>query len=230
MAKIKKGTISTTADGQKYRWLGAQWGKVTKSGKTGQMAKRAVAAELTKKSSGLSRVRSSAKTRKSASKKGKAKGSIQWFKDTIEKSLDKYRVVSKPKVGGMYTFVYDAKHKQTLPYWDKHPLIILLGPAKQGFLGLNVHYLSPADRDRFFTAMLKYTGKKDPDLLTEKDLFDIDWGKVKKIPMIEKTVHHYLYSHVKTKILEISPTEWEITIYLPTASFQGASQKQVWSA
>jgi len=224
---IKKGTISTGTDGNKYRWLGAQWGRVTKSGKTGKMAKKSIASGLTRKANKLSNL----KTKKIARKtnKGKAKSSVQWFKDTIEKSLDKYRSVSKPKVGGMYTFVYDAKFKKTLPWWDKHPLVILLGPAKGGFLGLNLHYLSPAERDKFFTAMLKFTGKKDPDLLTEKDLFDIDWGKVKKIPMIEKTVHHYLYPHVKTKILEVSPTEWENSIYLPTASFQGASQKQVWS-
>ena len=48
--------------------------------------------------------------------------------------------------GGMYFFQYDAKHKETLPYWDKYPLIFPFEMKPDGFLGLNLHYLPPTMR------------------------------------------------------------------------------------
>jgi len=227
MVKIKKGTELKASDGNNYRWLGAQWGKIGKSGKTGISAKKRISVELSKKyekkNPGLKQIKSKKDT------KSKDK-SINWFTKQVEKSTEHFTEVAKPKIGGMYTYIYDAKHKATLPYWDKYPLIIMVKPYKDGFLGLNFHYLSPANRDRFFTAMLKFTGKKDPADLTEKDIFNINWNKVSSVPFVEKTVHRYLFSHIKTKLVEIGPHEWEDSIYLPTAQFKGASQKQVWSS
>ena len=43
--------------------------------------------------------------------------------------------------GEMYMFYYDAKHKDTLPYWDRFPLVFPFSKVKDGFLGLNLHYL-----------------------------------------------------------------------------------------
>ena len=39
---------------------------------------------------------------------------------------------SKQIIGGMYMFTYDPKHKDTLPYYDIFPLVIVIGPAKGG--------------------------------------------------------------------------------------------------
>lgn len=36
--------------------------------------------------------------------------------------------------GQMYMFYYDPKHKKTLPYYDRFPLIIMVGPAEGGFM------------------------------------------------------------------------------------------------
>ena len=43
--------------------------------------------------------------------------------------------------GGLYLFQYDAKHKDTLPYWDKLPLVFPFRKVPDGFYGLNLHYL-----------------------------------------------------------------------------------------
>ena len=53
---------------------------------------------------------------------------------------------------------YDAKHKATLPYYDGFPLILMLGPAKGGFMGLNLHYLPPVVRARLLDAVLAEKG------------------------------------------------------------------------
>ena len=56
--------------------------------------------------------------------------------------------------GNMYMFFYDPKYKETLPYYDGFPLIIMLGPAKGGFMGLNLHYLPPAVRARLLDIII----------------------------------------------------------------------------
>ena len=36
------------------------------------------------------------------------------------------RLESMPKIGSMYCYAYDPKHKKTLPYYDEFPLILSL--------------------------------------------------------------------------------------------------------
>ena len=37
-------------------------------------------------------------------------------------------------VGSMQMFFYDPKTKDTLPYYDRFPLVVVVGPAEKGFL------------------------------------------------------------------------------------------------
>jgi hypothetical protein len=41
-------------------------------------------------------------------------------------------------VGSMQMFFYDPKTKETLPYYDTFPLVVVVGPAEGGFYGLNL--------------------------------------------------------------------------------------------
>ena len=45
--------------------------------------------------------------------------------------------------GRMYMFFYDPKLKKELPYYDRFPLAIMVGPAPGGYFGINLHYLAP---------------------------------------------------------------------------------------
>src|SRR5210317_1545107 len=58
---------------------------------------------------------------------------------------DKDRLTTKPIPGSMYMYFYDAKHKATLPYFDRFPLVFPYASAPGGFMGLNLHYL-PLDQ------------------------------------------------------------------------------------
>ena len=57
---------------------------------------------------------------------------------------------SKGIAGRMYMYFYDPKYKETLPYYDRFPLIILVDKVEGGFTGLNLHYLPPNLRAKFF--------------------------------------------------------------------------------
>ena len=49
----------------------------------------------------------------------------------------------------MVMYTYNPKLKETLPYYDTFPLTIVVGPAKDGFYGINLHYLPPKVRAIF---------------------------------------------------------------------------------
>ena len=221
LIQIAKGTEKVASDGIKYRYLGKQWGKVTKSGKTGQMARKAIGAELNASAQGAT-----------MSKAKQAKKSAAWFKTKVGESAKGFKKKAVLKPGKMYTFGYDAKLKAILPYWDKFPLIVVLDTYKDGFLGLNFHYLSPIDRQKFFTKILKFSNQKgDPMDFTDKARFNISWDAVQNIKHADKMIHKYLYGHVKTSLLEAPPNEWENVIFLPYQKFvltKPHSLRSVW--
>lgn len=219
IVSIAKGTTRTASDGNQYRWLGAQWGKVSRTGKASQMARRAIGAELT-----------SAELRpKRQSKAKQAKKSVAWFKKKVGDSAKGFRKKTTLAPGKMYTFGYDAKLKAILPYWDKFPLIVVLDVYKDGFLGLNFHYISPIERQKFFSKIMKFaTQKGEPEDMTDKARFNVTWDAVKNIKGADKMIHKYLYGHVRTSLLEAPPNEWENVIFLPYQRFVGASAKAVW--
>ena len=64
---------------------------------------------------------------------------------------------SQPLIGSMNMFFYDPKHKKTLPYYDRFPLSVIVGPAEGGFYGLNLDYLPPVLRARMLDAVMDIT-------------------------------------------------------------------------
>jgi hypothetical protein len=135
--------------------------------------------------------------------------------------------------GFMYTYRYDAKHKDTLKYWDKFPLIIMIGPAKGGWYGINLHYLPPRTRAAFFDKLLAISSDVRFDNNTK---IKVTYGFLKSTSQYKEfkpCFKHYLKSHVKSKFIKIQPDEWEAVLYFPTTSFESKGSKyassRVWS-
>jgi len=63
--------------------------------------------------------------------------------------------------GNMYMFLYDAKLKDKLPYWDMFPLVLPFRKVPGGFFGLNLHYIPYQVRFKLLAAMhdLAYDAK-----------------------------------------------------------------------
>jgi hypothetical protein len=160
---------------------------------------------------------------KKLSKAMLAKSSAAWFKGKVGKASRGFKK-GKLEPGKMFTFGYDAKHKKTLPYWDRFPLIIVLDVVPQGFLGLNFHYLHPKERELFLKKLSKFeTGAG------KSKTFNVTWNAVKRIKGADKMIHKYLYTQVRTTLLESPPNEWENVIHLPYQKFVGESASTVWS-
>ena len=184
------------------------------------MGRRAIQAELT----------SSVLSSKKVSKAKQEKKSVAWFKRKVGESAKGFKKKGKLTPGKIYTFGYDAKYKEVLPYWDKFPLIVVLDAYRDGFLGLNFHYVSPIDRMVFFKKLLKFaTQHGEVETMTASAKFNVSWDAVRNVRHADKMIHKYLYGHVRTSLLEAPPNEWENVIFLPYQKFVGASHKSVWS-
>ena len=149
--------------------------------------------------------------------------SFDWYRKQVNamttpgaKSLiNKGKATLSPKYGMMNLFGYDAKHKATLPYYDKFPLIFPIEPAKGGFIGINFHYLPFGARVAFLKQLSKYASDNNFD---RKTRYMIDWVNN---PYFRKTTKRYLNSQVRTSFLNVPADEMAIAIFLPVARFVG---------
>jgi hypothetical protein len=140
---------------------------------------------------------------------------------------DPIKQQSDSVVGNMYMFFYDPKHKDTLPYYDRFPLVIVVGPAKGGFLGLNLHYLPPILRAKFLDALMDIAGKNITPTSKFKLTYDF-MKKASKLRYYKPCLKHYLDEHVQSKFALVPATEWEIATFLPTADFRKRNSKKVY--
>lgn len=132
-------------------------------------------------------------------------------------------------IGRLYMFYYDAKHKETLPYYDRVPLIFPIGPAKGGFLGINMHYLPLRQRAKLMDALYSTINN---DKLNETTKIRASYeilASASKFAEFKPTIKHYLKSQVRSRYMYIDPKEWDIAIFLNVAKFVGATQRDVWS-
>lgn len=143
---------------------------------------------------------------------------------------DALKVVSQPKIGEMYFYFYDPKTKETLPYYDRFPLTVMVGPAEGGFYGLNLHYLHPVARARLLYELLKLAPKSgidDTSRLT-KLRYDLLKG-VQKYKEFKPCFKHYLVSNVQSNFAKVPMTDWETAVFLPVQQFKKKNAQTVWA-
>lgn len=149
--------------------------------------------------------------------------------ENILKTSGNKSKVANQVIGNMYLFRYDPKHKDTLPYYDRYPLVFPINKAKGGFLGINMHYLPPTLRAELMDALYStVTNKKFDESTRLKISYDI-LNKAKKFRLFKPTIKHYLGKHVKTRFVYMNPSEWDIALFLPLQEFVGASKQKVWA-
>lgn len=141
---------------------------------------------------------------------------------------DPIKKTGQEVVGSMYMFFYDPKHKDTLPYYDKFPLVVVVGPAKGGFLGLNLHYLPPVLRAQMLDGLMEITNNnKFNDSTRFKASYEL-LVRTSKLKYFKPCLKHYLNEHVQSQFALVPPPEWEIATFLPTAQFEKASRAEVY--
>lgn len=133
------------------------------------------------------------------------------------------------QIGSMYLYLYDAKWKDKLPYWDKFPLVIPIEQYDDGFLGLNLHYLPPTWRALLLDRLMDLVNNKNFDASTK---MKISYGILKgstRYKAMEPCIKRYLYSQIRSKFILINPDEWHNVIFLSFERFAKVSKGTVWA-
>ena len=123
-------------------------------------------------------------------------------------------------IGKLIFFIYDPKHKATLPIYDKFPMVFPIEPYSDGFLGLNLHYLSIGERISIINQLLKFANN---DTMDKKTRLQVTYGllsSTKKLSSLSRPcIKRYLFGHVRSKFVEIPADEWDMAIQLPVEDF-----------
>lgn len=171
----------------------------------------------------------------------RTQASMQWFEEKLTSmTFNRNQIISQtpefkrrskidaniPMIGTMHMFRYDPLSKQTIKYYDRYPLVILVGETIDGFTALNLHYMPPMLRIRFLDFLYQRTlgsGKAERfNTFWER----INRGSTKKFlaPMIKS----YRNDRIRGRIAQVFPNEWEIAAFLPFERFFKKSKDIVW--
>ena len=156
--------------------------------------------------------------------------SREWFRDKLKnmRTVNRQALIrdsqlvrtTRPRMGEMLMFFYDPKNKETLPYYDTFPLVIMVEKAPGGFYGLNLHNLPPALRAKFFDALMEtMTNNRYDETTRFKARYRI-LKSVRKLRFFEPCFKHYLTQHIKSRISKVEAPEWEIALFMPTQRFK----------
>jgi hypothetical protein len=120
-------------------------------------------------------------------------------------------------VGKMFFYHYDPKTKDTLPVYDKFPLVIPMELYPDGFLALNLHYLDPYTRLYLLDLLHDFINNTKYDDTTRFKLSYQLLSSSKRYRVIEPCIKRYLYSHIRSSMIYIEPESWDTAIFLPSA-------------
>ena len=165
------------------------------------------------------------------------KDSLDWFRKQLRgmKRVSRQGLLKDPEVqlarrilpGRMYMYFYDPKHKKTLPYYDRFPLIVAVKPAPGGFYGLNLHYLPPILRARLFDGLLQYE-VGDGDFMKKMRITLGRLQGVSKLRFYKPCYKHYLNKQIDSRVVQVPASNWDFTLFLPSEQFKKAGVSKVW--
>lgn len=136
--------------------------------------------------------------------------------------------VNKILPGKMYMFRYDPIGKATLSYYDILPLVFPVERYRDGFLGINFHYLHPKLRMVLLDRLKPFKNNNKFDTTTRIRISYNLVNNFAKLHLVKPTLHKYLFSQFRSKILLIHPTEWDVAAMLPVERFIGENKYNVY--
>ena len=173
--------------------------------------------------------------------RARSEESLRWFRDQMrglkvnvdqfykQSDFDKTRRYLE---GRMYTYFYDPKYSEVLPYYDTFPVTLILQLEPKGFMGLNLHYIPPRYRILLLDELYKYAVKDDEDADDMQTRLRITWDIIRsaaKLKWARPCLKRYLTSHVVGPALEVTPDHWDTVAMLPLARFEKQSVRQVYT-
>ena len=169
-------------------------------------------------------------------KAGDQQKSVDWYQAQVRKlgAINTNQLMREGKFtnqilpGFMYMFYYDPKYKETLPYYDRFPLVLPFRRVPGGFYAINFHYLPYLVRIRMLEFLNQYATDEG---MSENTRLRLSWRLIEsssRLKPIQHCVKHYLNDHVRSRFLNIPYTDWVTATQLPVERFIGAKKDTVW--
>ena len=168
----------------------------------------------------------------------RSKEANDWFAKNVKKlgklgpsvlQDDRLRKQAGASPGDMVMYTYNPKHKATLPYYDTFPLAIVVGSAPGGFHAINLHYLPPKVRAIFLDKLNDVASNQKFNATTRFKITYKLLMATKSYKYFKPCFKHYLTPNLGSSIMKVNAAEWNIAIFLQTASFKKASTGKVWA-
>ena len=145
----------------------------------------------------------------------------QWYRNRIKELgtpsqaqlIRDGKITGRVNFGALNMFIYDPKLKNKLPYYDTFPLVLPIERYRDGFLGINFHYLPYALRARLLSRL-------DPNA---------NYSALKNVRLVKPTLKRYLNSNVRSRFRKLEEEDFMTAIMLPVQRFKKASDTQVWA-
>ena len=160
--------------------------------------------------------------------------SVRWYRNKIKalapritgpellSEAEKKKITARPNYGMMNLFWYKPLNAKRLKYYDLYPLVIPFKKHRNGFTGLNFHYLSVPMRMNLLERLSAF---EDSGTLYSLDVNDIDqllafeWMEVKGMKGIKPIVRRYLANYVYSNFLKIGLEDMVVASLLPVERF-----------
>ena len=142
---------------------------------------------------------------------------------------DTSRYKTRMRLGDMYMFYYDPKYKETLPYYDRFPLVFPFKKVPGGFLGINLHYLPLPLRARLMDALYDLTTNTRYDETTRLRLTYNILNSSAKFKWFKPCIKRYLTEKMDSRFWYVYPSEWDVALFLPLERFAKKNKRQVQS-
>jgi len=157
--------------------------------------------------------------------------SLQWFQTNVRdirrtpSSLMKenQNFVTRFELGKMYMFMYEAKRKDKLKYYDYFPVTICLKRYSTGFLGVNLHYLSPKYRALLMDGLYEFYRE-----IEDESYFQIKYPTIKSVSKLrwaKPCLKQYQYPYIDSRIVEVRPEHMDMVVMLPSQQFRSKGTK-----
>ena len=162
---------------------------------------------------------------------------IDWYRKAVrrlEESTTKQIFRNRDRVGQllpghMYMFRYIPEGRKELDYYDEYPLMIATNTRDTSyFRGLNLHYLPHKYRAVFFANIQSSTSNRKYNEETRFRLTNKMVTKMSKYRYGRVCFRTYSYGQLRSKVIEIKPSEWFASLFLPTERFVKKSRASVW--
>ena len=162
--------------------------------------------------------------------------SIQWYRNRIralaptdilrpDEMIARGKVTATPNFGIMNLFWYNPKGASKLHYYDVFPLVIPFKYHRNGFTGINFHYLSVPMRIQLLERLQGFEEEANLYRLDEfgnereKEVLAFQWSEIIGMRGLKKTVHRYLTKYVYSNFLKIGLDDMVVASLLPIERF-----------